>query len=468
MGTVAVVLNATVVNVAIPSIMADFGMSQIVAQWLATGFLAAMTATMLASARIMERLGQRRTFMGALSVFFVACILAAASPNGEVMIFARVLQGAAAGVIQPLALVVIFQVFDDNERGRALGLYGMGVVLAPALGPAVGGLMIDWISWRAVYLPALPFCAFGLWGARTHLSNVVTGERQPFDWLGLALLCAGLGLLLGGLSALAVDPAAALWLILPGLIALALFVLRAAYARSPLITLSLFRHARFTLATLLALTYGAGLYASTYLLPLLIQGVQGMSATATGLVMMPAGLALAAIFPVSGRLADRLPAHRLILVGLAGFGISLFGVASSDPATMFVTLAAWILLGRVALGVMLPALNLDALRGLPDTLTQQGSGMINFARQLGGAFGVNLFALLLEARVRAHITGHAGFDLHRIYDHSAAFAPDVMAALTAGFRETFIVMGLLFVVAMGFAAWMGHYYAKFRKDTAGL
>ncbi|MES1926359.1 DHA2 family efflux MFS transporter permease subunit [Salinisphaera sp. T31B1] len=465
MGTVAVVLNATVVNVAIPPIMADFGMSQLAAQWLATGFMAAMTATMLASARIMERLGQRRTFEISIWLFLVACLIAAASPTSGVMIAARILQGATAGIIQPLALVLIFDVFEDNERGKALGLYGMGVVLAPALGPAVGGVLIDWLSWRAIYLPGIPFGLMALWGARRYLSDDRPARVVPFDWLGLALLCASLALLLIGLSELTEATRVAAGLMGTGLVVLVAFIARMARAKSPLIDLAVLAYPRFALASVLAMVYGAGLYGSTYLVPLLAQSVQQFSPSLTGLVMMPAGLALMLIFPISGRLADRMPAHRLILLGCAGFALGIAGVATSGPATGFVVLAGWIAFGRMALGIMMPALNIGGLRSLPDSLTHQGSGMINFTRQLGGAFGVNLFALLLQWRVGAGLEGHV--DLQRLFA-GAANTPDTLKALTIGFRETLIVLSLLFVLAMVLAVAMGRLHAKFRTNSSGL
>lgn len=465
MGTVAVVLNATVVNVAIPPIMADFGMSQLAAQWLATGFMAAMTATMLASARVMERLGQRRTFEWSIWLFLVACLIAAASPNSSVMIAARILQGATAGIIQPLALVLIFDVFDDSERGKALGLYGMGVVLAPALGPAVGGVLIDWLSWRAIYLVGIPFGLLALWGARRYLPNETSDRRLPFDWWGLIVLCVSLTLLLVGLSELGDAPGWGGFLVALGLIAAGIFSWRIATASAPLIDLAVLAYPRFALASLLAVVYGAGLYGSTYLVPLLAQSVQQFSPGMTGLVMMPAGLALTVIFPVSGRLADRMPAHRLILIGCAGFALGILGVAWSGPATAFITLAAWIAFGRMALGIMMPALNIGGLRSLPASLTYQGSGVINFARQLGGAFGVNLFALLLQWRVSANLG--AAVDLQHFFSRDQ-YPAEALAALTSGFRETFIVLALLFVLAMVFAAMMGMLHAKLRKDSAGL
>jgi len=465
MGTVAVVLNATVVNVAIPSIMADFGMGQIAAQWLATGFMAAMTATMLASARVMERLGQRRTFEWSIWLFLAACVAAALSPNTSVMIGARILQGATAGIIQPLALVLIFDVFEDSERGKALGLYGMGVVLAPALGPAVGGVLIDWFSWRAIYLVGIPFGLLALWGARRYLPDGARSDAVAFDWWGLVWLSMSLALLLIGLSELTDTPARAGLLLGGGVLALAAFVRRIMTASAPLIDLAVLAYPRFALASVLAVIYGAGLYGSTYLIPLMAQSVQQFSPGLTGLVMMPAGLALTVIFPVAGRLADRMPAHRLILIGCAGFAAGIVGVALSGPVTAFATLAAWIAFGRMALGIMMPALNIDGLRSLPSALTHQGSGVINFARQLGGAFGVNLFALLLQWRVGASLGDTV--DLAHFFSRSD-YPREALEALTSGFRETFIVLALLFVLAMVFAAMMGRLHAKFRKDTAGV
>lgn len=456
MGTLSVVLTSTIVNVAVPGIMADFAMSQMQAQWLSTGFLAAVTAAMLMSAAMVDRFGQRHVYMGAMMVFVAASLLGALSWNAGAMIAARVIQGAMAGVVQPLAMVIIFQVFPDHERGRAMGLYGMGVVLAPALGPTAGGVLLDIFGWRSVYLAALPFCIAGLLLATRHLPTRRRGASGRFDWAGLALMVSGVFTLLGGLSevplrGLSFDVVA---LIALGALLLTGFVWREHTAKHPLVTLGVFRVGVFAAAALVAVVYGAGLFASTYLLPLLMQGVQGLSATLTGLVLMPAGLALAAVFPFSGRLSDRLPARRLIITGLSMFAIAHTALAFSDAATGFWTLAMLILFGRVGLGVMLPALNLGALRRLPEDLMQQGSGVINFARMLGGAFGVNGFAILLESRAAAYLreSGSGMADLHRFYDASGGAAESVTAAelgaLTLAFRDSFMALGVLFVICM--------------------
>ncbi|HET7315489.1 DHA2 family efflux MFS transporter permease subunit [Salinisphaera sp.] len=465
MGTIAVVLNATVINVAIPPIMADFGLSQAGAQWISTGFLAAMTAAMLASARVIERLGQRRTFEAALCVFLLACVLAAASPDAWVLIAARVIQGATAGIIQPLALVMIFQSFDDAERGRALGLYGMGVVLAPALGPTVGGFLIDWLSWRAVFLPSIPFCLLGLAGGWRVLTRRASTERVPFDWLGFGLLGAALVLVLVGLTALSEYARLRGGLLTAaGLAFAAGFVIRLLRSPHPLIRLAVFAYPRFVLTVGIAALYGAGLYASTYLVPLLAQSVQQMSPSATGLVMMPAGLTLLAIFPIGGRLADRFPAHRLNIIGCGGFALGTAGLALADPTTPFWLLAVLVAVGRMALGVMMPALNIGGLRGLPSELTHQGSSMISFARQLGGTLGVNLFALLLEIRAAHYLGGQV--DLRSLYQGQAPSAR-ALAEITRAFRDTFAVFGAVFLVGVGLAIGMAVLHRRENSGATG-
>ncbi|TMH57556.1 MAG: multidrug efflux MFS transporter, partial [Betaproteobacteria bacterium] len=192
-GTVATILAATIVNVAFPALLLEFNIGHDSLQWIATGFLAATTTTMLATTWLVETFGQRRTFLATMAVFFVGSILGAASWSAESMIAARVLQGAAAGVMQPLSMIALFEVFPPEERGRAMGLFGFGVVLAPAIGPAIGGLLMQAFGWRAIFLLSVPFCV-AAWplGARSLSSGRGAGPRRPFDWPGAVLLAGGL------------------------------------------------------------------------------------------------------------------------------------------------------------------------------------------------------------------------------------------------------------------------------------
>ena len=192
-GTVSTVLAATIVNVAFPALIREFNIGHDSLQWVATGFLAATATSMLATAWLVETFGQRRTFVATMALFFAASLLGAASWNTESLTAARVLQGVAAGVMQPLSMIALFEVFPLEERGRAMGLFGFGVVLAPAVGPAAGGLLMEAFGWRAIFLLSVPFCLAAFPLGWRWLSDVRSkAPRQRFDWLGAVLLSLAL------------------------------------------------------------------------------------------------------------------------------------------------------------------------------------------------------------------------------------------------------------------------------------
>src|SRR5438270_1120515 len=193
MGTVSTILAATIINVAFPALIREFNVGHDSLQWVATGFLAATTTTMLATAWLVEGFGQRRTFVGALAVFLAASALGAVSWNTEALIAARVLQGAATGVLQPLAMIALFDVFPPERRGSAMGMFGFGIVLAPAIGPTIGGLLVQGFGWRSIFLLSMPFCVAAMvLGRRFLRARPEKAPRKPFDWAGTVLLVAAL------------------------------------------------------------------------------------------------------------------------------------------------------------------------------------------------------------------------------------------------------------------------------------
>lgn len=408
LGTIATTATATIVNVAMGDIMGAFGLGQDQIQWLSTGFLAAMTATMLMTAWMLERFGFRTTFIGALTVFIAGCVVGAASGSGAEVILARVMQGAASGLIQPLAMVVMSQVFPPEQRGKAMGIYGVGIVLAPALGPTAGGILVDQFDWRDVFLVVVPFCAAGMAMAvfiLPGLEKSVETPRRRFDATGFALLVLALVTVLTGLSngqREGWDSDFVLSMFATALVATAAFIGFELYTKHPLLSLRVFAVGRFSASCVVAFAMGAGIYGSTYIVPLFVQSVQGYTPTRSGLLLMPAGFILALIFPIAGQLSDRLPPHIPIMIGLSLFGISCWLSGDVDVDTPFWTLALLVMLGRVGLGVMLPALNAGALRALPQERLAQGSGSLNFVRQLGGAFGVNLLSIFIDRRTIFH------------------------------------------------------------------
>jgi EmrB/QacA subfamily drug resistance transporter len=405
-GTVATILAATIVNVALPQMMGAFGIGQEQAQLVATAFLAAVTGTMLLNGWLVDSFGCRLTYAAAVALFIVGSVISGAAPNEGVLIVGRVMQGAAAGMVQPLGMQIIFQVFPAERRGSAMGLFAVGVVLAPALGPTVGGLIVDGFGWRAVFFLGVPFALIGLMLGLLFMPGPVRdGPRRRFDAPGFVLLIVALLGLLMGLSSGQREGwgsgRVVLELATAALAAMA-FVAWEFHTDAPMLNPRLFGVRGFACSAAVGLVYGAGLFGTTYLAPLFVQTIQGYTATRAGMLMMPAGLAMVLVFPLGGRIADRLPPPAPIGCGLLMFGFSAWLMADIGTDTPFWTLALWILLGRVGIGLAMPSINAGGLRTLPPRWVGQGSGAINFARQFGGAIGVNLVSIHLERHTQLH------------------------------------------------------------------
>ncbi|HET8850180.1 MAG TPA: MDR family MFS transporter [Marinobacter sp.] len=400
LGTMATVLSATVVNVALHDIMIEFGLRQGQVHWLATGFIAAMTTTMLGSAWLLDRFGVRKTLATAMAVFTLISLLGGFATTPGQLILARIGQGAMAGLMQPMGMYLVFRIFPADRRGQAMGIYGMGVILAPALGPVLGGFLVDQLSWRYVMFAPAPVTLVGVLMAWRFLPLPRNRpEPYPFDVAGLLLLGTTIALTLDTLSRFQDWPDDRIRLLIQALAVpalLVLFVIRERSARHPLVNLALLRQPVFRNATLGAMALGLALFGSTYLIPLFVQTTRGFSATDAGLLMLPAGLILGAVFPLAGRLADRKSARGLVLSGIVTFAISAMLFAQTGQVMGFVWLAVWAVIGRVGIGFMLPALSTGALNPLQPSQLGAGSSTVNFARQLGGALGVNLVALIIE------------------------------------------------------------------------
>lgn len=483
--TIAVVLSTTIVNVAIPDVMGAFGISQVQAQWLSTGFLAAMTATMLLTDWADRAFGQRATMVGALIIFMAGSVLGGVAPNETVLTIARVIQGAAAGVVQPLAMILLFQVFPPDQRGAAMGIFGIGVVLAPALGPWIGGLLIDAFTWRYVFYLGIPFAIVGILLANLFLPGRKDGGPRPaFDWGGMVLLCMFLATLLNALTnaqrlGWSSDPI--LFQFAIAVAALAGFIWWEMTTGKPMLDLRLFANLPFSSASLVAFIMGAGLFGSTYLVPLFVQTIQGLTPTQAGLMLMPSGFVLVVIFPIAGRLSDKVSAGYLIGAGMLIFAWSSWLTASVSVDTAFWTLAWWTVISRIGLGLLFPSLTAGSLKVLPRELVAQGSGAINFIRQLGGAFGVNLLAVFLERRTVYHSdaltatqTSHnpatmdllqtvaglakaSGLPDYQQLPAAIQFLGQVIAiqANTLAFHDGFLIVTLVFLIAL-VPTWMLH------------
>lgn len=439
-GTIAAILSSTIVNVAVPDLSRHFSLGQDRAQWVAAGFMAAMTLSMLPTPWLLARFGYRRTYAGAVLLLGAGGAMGGLASDYSVVLAMRVAEGLAAGVLQPIPAIIVMRAFGPHEQGKAMGIFGFGVVLAPAIGPSIGGVLVEHFGWRSIFFVVLPFCAIALELARRYLPHSAPGgaavdPTQRLDLGGLALVAAATLALLNGLVQLHHPQR---WIgiaLLAGAAGLAVALIAHQRARrrrgqGSLLALELFGVRAYAMGSLVALIYGMGLFGSTYLVPVFMQSGLQFTPTAAGLVLLPAGIALALTIPVAGRMADRFAPNRLVALGLALLAASFALMAGLGAGSALALIAAIALLGRIGLGLVLPALNLGALRGVDPQLLPQAASTINFVRQLGGAFGVSLVGIVLEWRL-------------------AARGP---AAALAAFGDTFWLVSALCALAVA-AAW---------------
>ncbi len=448
-GTMASIISSTIVNVAIPDMSHHFALGQERAQWVTSGFMVATTVAMLTTPWLLARFGYRATYVGAVLLLMAGGIGGGLAGEYWLVLAARVAEGLAAGVVQPIPAVIILYAFQPHEQGRASGIFGMGVVLAPAIGPSIGGLLVDWFGWRSIFFMVVPLCLASLWLAYRFVPVTAPGGAEAggdgagLDWRGLLLGAGGTLCLLNGLVALHGGPAGeSAGLLGAALAALVLFVWwqRRLLARGgkPLMDLRLFGYRQFAMGCVVAFIYGTALFGSTYLLPVFMQLGLQLSASHVGAIMLPAGIALAATIALVGRLADRRPTPLLVGTGLALLAASFALMVLVRPGTALWVLVAVTIVGRVGLGFILPSLNLGAMRPLDKALISQGSSAISFIRMLGGAAGVSLCGIVLEWRLAAHGATLVG---------TAA-----SASRSAAFAETFLMLTGLCLVALA-AAW---------------
>ncbi|MEC7397301.1 MAG: DHA2 family efflux MFS transporter permease subunit, partial [Pseudomonadota bacterium] len=399
------VISSTIVNVAIPDVMGAFGIGQDQAQLMATAFNVAMVTSQLLNAWVVAVFGQRYGFCGTLLVFTVGSFIGGFAEDYGMIVFGRVLQGAAAGCIQPLIMVTIFQVFPADRRGFAMGVYGRGLTLAVGLGPVLGGVAIELLDWRYIFLAPIPLVFLALGLGFIFMPSVRKESGQAFDWAGYALINIALFCCMTALTDGQREGWVSNYTTVYSLIALVCgigFVLWQAHGGETLIDVSLFRNRNFALCAIIAFTFGMGNFGTAYAVPVFGQLVQGQTALDAGNMMLPAALIVVLALPFTGRLADVISPRVGIMAGLALFCLGTLPMAGADANTPYLHLVLFAVVARGGMSFTMPFIMSTALRTLRPEQLNAGGGTINFCRQLGGSLGLNAWVVFLEVRTHYH------------------------------------------------------------------
>jgi EmrB/QacA subfamily drug resistance transporter len=406
-GIFMVILDSTVVNVAFQTLRQEFGSNLNNAQWIISVYVLALGISMPLAGFLADRFGIKRIYLGGLLIFVLGSLACGLAPNLGVLVAARALQGFGGGIALPLGIALLLNAFPAAEQGMALGIFGVAAIVAPAVGPILGGWLVDQGLWRAIFFINPPIGAIGVVLGTKFLRERRSDRRPPLDTLGLITEVIGFGAILYGASRAATlgwrSPQVVGAFIVGG-VGLVLFALVELYvAKAPLLDLRLFRKRIFLNASLLGYVSVIALFGAEFLMPLYLQALRGLSALQTGLVLLPLAITGGISVTVAGRLYDRLGPRPLVIVGFTILMVNtwqLSQIRANTPVTWILFLLA---LRGVALGLTVQTTLVTALSVVPMKDLARGSSLTNATRNLVQSIGVAVLATILASTISPEV-----------------------------------------------------------------
>jgi MFS transporter, DHA2 family, multidrug resistance protein len=417
-GTFMAVLDATVVNTGLPKIMASLGVGLNIAQWIITAYMLAMAVMLPTSGWLGDRFGFKKMYFIGLLLFTTGSMLCGLSVNENMLISSRVIQGLGAGMIQPLGLAIITREFPPNQRGIAIGFWGIAAAASVSFGPLLGGFIVDNFSWHLIFDINIPVGILAMLFTIIIQSEYKEKRRRKFDIVGFISVTIFLPLTLYALSEGRSETNSAGWhapyILLCGaisLLALSIFITTELTIKEPLIDLRLLGEHNFGFANIVMIFFSLGMFGSTFLMPVYLQNSMGYTALQAGSVFLPVGIIQGVIAPLSGRISDKLNPKLPIIIGVLLMALSFYLNSKLSFLTELHFIKLSLYIRGVGMGLMFTALSTIALVNIPREKMAQASGISNSIRQLGGSLGVAVLATLLTSRVSFHAE-HYGLALN--------------------------------------------------------
>ncbi|BBG00553.1 MULTISPECIES: MDR family MFS transporter [Pseudonocardia] len=435
------ILNETIMSVALPVLIADLGVTAATAQWLTSGFLLTMAVVIPITGYLLQRFPPRSVYLAAMSLFSAGTLLCAVAPAFGVLLAGRVVQATGTAVMIPLLMTTILRLVPASRRGQTMGTISIVIAVAPAIGPALSGVILSALGWRWMFWLVLPIALLALAAGALWLRVTAETSKAPLDVLSVLISAVAFSGLVYGLSAIGESAATGgdgegvpPWVpLVVGVLALAVFVhrqIRLQRTAAPLLDLRPFAIRQYTVAVVLVAVGFMSLFGAIILLPLYIQDVLGDTAFVAGLVVLPGGLVMGLLAPFVGRAYDRLGARRLVIPGALLLSAVMWGfttLGASSPIWLVVVLHIGL---SAALALMFTPLMTDALGALPGELYSHGSAILTTLQQVAGAAGTALFITVMTLA-----SAGAGVDAAGV---QAAF-------LTAAFVSLLVLVFAMFV-----------------------
>lgn len=440
-----VILNETIMSVALPRLMVALDVTANAAQWLTTAFLLTMAVVIPVTGFLLQRYHTRTVFLAAMTFFSLGTFICGTAPGLGLLIFGRVVQAIGTAIMMPLLMTTVMSLVPPESRGKTMGNISIVISVAPAIGPTISGIILSVLDWRWMFWLVLPIGLGALALGHARLVNVTIPKKVPLDVVSVVMSAIGFGGVVYGLSSLGEGHGEGgpipVWAPLAvGGVVLAMFIwrqLKLGPQDRALLDLRTFRVQVFTVSVIMMGLAMMSLFGMIILLPIYMQNVLGMDALQAGLLLLPGGLIMGLLAPFVGRLFDRLGARKLVIPGAVAVSAALWMMASLHQESRVATVLASHVVMSIGLALLFTPLFASSLGSLPKALYSHGSAVLGTTQQVAGAAGIALFVSIMSLRIGGRLAEGA----------------DMVAATAAGLRAGFMcgaAISLLMVVAAFF------------------
>lgn len=448
-GALVAFLNQTLINIALPQLMNHFQISAATANWLTTIFLLVNGIVIPITAFLMERFNTRQLYLASMGLFALGTLLCGIAPTFSVLLIGRVVQAAGAGILFPLITNVIFTLFPPNKRGFAMGIFGIAMNFAPAIGPTLSGWIVQNYSWRVLFFIIFPFALLDFIFAIFIIKKVGETSRPKLDKIGVILSTLGFGGVLYGFATGGTKGWGSfevLTMFLVGGMSLGLFVWRQFTVTHPILEFRIFRYRMFTLTTIINVIATMGMFSGMIIMPIYMQNIRGFTPLESGLMLLPGGILMGIMSPITGKLFDRFGARWLAVSGLAITIITTFLLTRLETDTSFSYVLAVYTIRMLGMSLLMMPIFTAGLNELALSLNKYGTAMVNTLRMVAGAVGMAFFVSIMTNQGTKHVQGILT-QQHISPENKLQMAMAIKQGNVMGVNDAFMIATWLTIVA---------------------
>ncbi|HCN60353.1 MULTISPECIES: MDR family MFS transporter [Mammaliicoccus] len=460
-GTFFMILNETLLNIALKELMSVFNVDAPTVQWMATGFMLVMGVLTPLSAVVNQWFTTRRLFLGLVTVFTIGTLTAGLAINFPMLLVGRMIQAAGTGLMIPTVMNAMLLLYNEHERGKIMGQFGLVIMFAPALGPTLSGVIVDYMGWRWLFLIVIPFMMFTFIFAYRYLQNVGEITRPKIDVFSIILSTIGISTIIYSVSSVSSteggfsNPSIFITLIV-GIIMMTLFVFRQLKLDEPLLDLKVFKYHNYTKGVIIFVVVIMTMFASEIVMPMYLQGPMGFSAKIAGLILLPGALLNGFLSPFMGAIFDKIGPRKLVVPGLIVLlCVSIFYSTIHPGISVWVFVVVYIILMISISAVLMPA-NTNALNAIPKEMYPHGTAVSNMLQPIGGALGIAVFVSIMNSGQTTALQGIKNPTTEQINN-----------AMTVGIHHSywFGIVLLVLAIIVGFTVTRANYSKSLEEKS---